>query len=149
MLLCTLSDSVRFDALHPGFARALAFLRQPDLADWPTGRHPLDGDRVVAIVERRDAVGQAAAVMEAHRRYIDLQFTVTGDEVIGWRPLSECRTPREPFAVERDVGFFLDQPKVWLPVPSGYVAILYPEDGHAPLAGTGPLHKVVMKVAVD
>ena len=82
MLLSTLSDSHRFDALYPGFARALEFLRQPDLARWPKGRHAVDGDRIVAIVEQRDAVGRDAAVLEVHRRYIDLQYTVAGDEVM-------------------------------------------------------------------
>ena len=149
MLLSTLSDSYRFDTLHPGFSRALAFLRQPDLARWPKGRHPVDGDRIIAIVEQRDAVGQAAAVLEVHRRYIDLQYTVTGDEVMGWRALSTCAQPREPFAEERDIGFFRDAPLVWVPVPASHLAIFYPEDAHAPLAGPGPLHKVIMKVAVD
>ena len=149
MLLCTLADSVRFDTLFPGFDRALAFLRQPGLADWAKGRHPLDDQRLVAIVEQRDAVGRGAAVMEVHRRYIDIQYTVAGDEVIGWGPLAGCREPREAFDAERDVGFFRDPPVVWLPVPPGHLAIFYPEDAHAPLAGQGPLHKVIMKVAVD
>ena len=148
MLLSTLSDSHRFDALYPGFARALEFLRQPDLARWPKGRHAVDGDRIVAIVEQRDAVGRDAAVLEVHRRYIDLQYTVAGDEVMGWRALADCTAPREPFAEERDVGFFRDAPLVWVPVPPGHLAIFDPEDAHAPLAGRGPLHKVVMKVAV-
>lgn len=148
MLLCTLADSFRFDLLHPGFDRALAFLRQSDLARWPKGRHAVEGDRVVAIVEQRDGVGQAAAVLEAHRRYIDLQYTVAGQEVMGWRALSECRQPREAFSDERDIGFFLDAPQVWVPVPPGQLAVFYPEDAHAPLAGTGPLHKVIIKVAV-
>ena len=148
MLLSALSDSHRFDHLYQGFARALEFLRQPDLARWPKGRHPLDGERVIAIVEQRDAVGREAAVLEGHRRYIDLQYTVSGQEVMGWRALSECRQPRESFSGERDIGFFLDAPLVWVPVPPGHLAVFFPEDAHAPLAGTGPLHKVILKVAV-
>ena len=148
MLLCTLSDSHRFDQLYPGFAQALAFLRQPGLADLPKGRHPQAGDRLVAIVEQRDGVGPGAAVLEVHRRYIDIQYTVAGAEVIGWRARSDCREPREAFDEERDIGFFGDASRVWVPVPPGHLAIFYPEDAHAPLAGTGPLHKVIMKVAV-
>lgn len=148
MLLSTLADSYRFDRLYPGFDRALEFLRQPDLARWPKGRHPLDGDRVIAIVEQRDAVGREKAVLEFHRRYVDLQYTVAGEEVMGWRALSECRQPREAFAEERDIGFFLDAPLVWVPVPPGHLAVFFPEDAHAPLAGRGPLHKVILKVAV-
>ena len=149
MLISSLADSVRFERIHPDFPRALEFLRQPGLATWAKGRHAVLDDRVIAIVEQRDAVGRGAAVLEVHRRYIDIQYTVAGDEVIGWRPLSECRVPREPFDGERDVGFFKDDSGFWCPVPPGQLAVFFPEDAHAPLAGQGPLHKVIMKIAVE
>ncbi len=148
MLISTLADSVRFETLYPGFAQALAFLRQPGLAAWPEGRHAVEGDRVVAVVNHREAVGRAAAVLEAHRRYIDIQYVLAGEEVMGWRPLADCRLPRAPFDAEQDIGFFLDVPQAWLPVAPGQLAIFFPEDAHAPLAGRGANHKVIMKVAV-
>lgn len=148
MLLTTLADSVRYENLHPGFPAALAFLRRPDLADLPAGRHVVEGEQIYAIVERRDAVGRERAVLEVHRRYIDLQYTVSGDEVMGWRTLAECRQPRGGFEEARDVGFYEGGPLVWVPVPPGHLAVFFPEDAHAPLAGGGPLHKVIMKVAV-
>jgi biofilm protein TabA len=33
--------------------------------------------------------------------------------------------------------------------PPGTFAIFFPEDAHAPMAGEGLIHKVVVKVAVD
>ncbi len=148
MLLTTLVDSVRYENLYPGFSSALAFLRRADLEALPTRRHAVEGEQIFAIVERRDAVGRERAVLEAHRRYIDLQYTVSGDEIMGWRTLAECRQTRGDFEEARDVGFYEGAPLVWVPVPPGHLAVFFPEDAHAPLAGSGPLHKVILKVAV-
>jgi YhcH/YjgK/YiaL family protein len=148
MLLTTLSDSARYEALYPGLAAALAYLRRPDLATLPPGRQSVESDQLYAIVEQRPAVGREQAVLEVHRRYIDVQYTVSGAEVMGWRALAECTQPRDAFDEARDVGFFEGAPLVWLPVPPGHLAVFFPEDAHAPLAGSGPLHKVIMKVAV-
>lgn len=148
MILTTLADSSRYQHLHPAFAAALTFLNRSDLAQLERGRHALDGDRLYAVVERRDAVGRSAAVLEAHRRYIDLQYTVVGAETMGWRDLASCRNPRSAFEVERDIVFFNDEPVAWVDVPPGYLAVFFPEDAHAPLAGDGPLHKVIVKAAV-
>jgi beta-galactosidase beta subunit len=45
-----------------------------------------------------------------------------------------------------DIGFVKDQPTLWIPVPPGSFAVFFPEDGHAPLAGDGPLRKIVLKI---
>ena len=44
--------------------------------------------------------------------------------------------------------FFADQPLAWAALPPGKFMIFFPEDAHAPLAGSGDLHKAVMKFAI-
>lgn len=44
---------------------------------------------------------------------------------------------------------FFDRPATWLAVSRGVFAVFYPEDAHAPLASLGPIHKAVVKIAVD
>ena len=148
MILDTLAMGTRYAALHPAFSKAMAFLNATDLAALPEGRHDIDGDRVYALVMQVQGRGQSAARLEAHRRYIDIQVTVTGEEVIGWRQARGC-TADEPFDAKTDLGFFRDVPLAWITIPAGCFAVFYPEDAHAPLAGSGPALKVVVKVAVD
>ena len=69
--------------------------------------------------------------------------------MIGWRPLDACRWPDGPFDESRDVGFFTDRPEVWMPLAKGQFMMFWPADAHAPLAGAGPLHKVVVKLLVE
>lgn len=146
MILDVLTRAARYRALHPLFAAAFDFLETADLANLPPGRVELDGERLLVLIDEPDGRGRAGARLEAHRRYLDIQLTVSGTEHIGWRPLEQCRREDGPFDGGRDVGFFSDQPETWLVIPPRQFAIFYPEDAHAPLAGDGRLKKAVVKV---
>ena len=50
---------------------------------------------------------------------------------------------------QKDLQFFRDTADSWVTIPAGCFGIFYPEDAHAPIAADGPIHKVVVKVAVD
>lgn len=149
MILCKLADACQYAAIHPGLAAGFDFLRRPDIAELEDGRHGVDGDRLFAIIARGTARGVAESPLEFHRRYIDIQCVVGGQDVIGWLPTTECRQLRSEYDAESDLGFYLDPPATWFPVPAQSLAIFFPEDAHAPLGGSGLVHKVVVKVAVD
>jgi biofilm protein TabA len=149
MMLDRLSQAARYAPVHPGFAAAFRFLRETNLAALAPGRHGLDGTRLYANHDLRTGVDRTGAVLEAHRRFIDVQYTLAGEERIGWRALSDCGSPRAPYDEARDIVFFDDPSESWIEVPPGSFAIFFPEDAHAPLAGTGLLDKIIVKVAVD
>ncbi len=148
MILDHLDNAERYAALHPGFSAAFEFLKRKDLADLSAGRHPLDGERLYVLVVQQDGRGRDKAKLETHRRYIDIQFTVTGADDIGWKPAAHCSGYDQDYNDEKDVAFFSDKPDVWVTIRPGTFGIFFPEDAHAPLGGTGPIHKVVVKVAV-
>jgi biofilm protein TabA len=148
MILDTLSNAPRHAAVHTGFAEAFAFLRRPDLADLPAGRQEVNGAQLYASIGRDQGRGRDGARLETHRKYIDIQYVVTGEEVIGWSDLASCRATGLGYDDARDIEFHTGAPRIWFPVPPGSFAIFFPGDAHAPLAGAGPVHKVVMKVAV-
>ena len=148
MVLDCLAHADRYACLADGLAEAFAFLRRPDLAELTDGRREIDGDSVYAIVARGKSKPREDARLEIHRRYIDVQFCVAGTDVIGWRELSRCTLPPDQFDEQADCGFLSDEPHAWVALPRGSFMILFPSDAHAPLAGTGALHKVVVKVAL-
>jgi len=138
----------RYVPLHPLFEPAFRFLSTLDLASLAPGRHPVDGDLVYLSIDHVQGRGRDGARLEAHRRYIDIQYTIDGNEEIGWMPLEDCGRPADGFDQARDIGFFNQRPTTWLSVPKGTFVIFYPEDAHAPLAGRGAIKKAIMKVAV-
>ena len=149
MILDDLHSAGRYDALHPLFHLGMKFLARPDLESLASGRHEIDGDQIFALVNRDPGRGRAGARLEAHRKYIDIQYLVSGREEIGWRPIDQCQQVSEPFDEKRDIMFFADPPQTWIELPAGKFMIFYPQDAHAPLAATGDNLKVVIKVAVQ
>ena len=149
MILDTLEQCERYRDLHPGFAAAFDFATSRDLGTMAPGRHLIDGDRLYVSIDLIEGRGRTDARLESHRRYIDIQLTLEGDEEIGWRPLSLCRAPVAPFDEQRDIRFYSDAPDSWVAVPPGRFAIFFPDDAHAPLAGTGLLRKAIFKISVS
>jgi biofilm protein TabA len=158
MILDRLNTADRYASLHPAFAHAFAYLREANWAQLMTAsqrashhstRHSIDGDRMYVSIDSVDGRGREGARLEAHRRYIDIQFTIEGHEEIGWKPLGDCAATAGAFDAARDVTFFSDRPDSWLSLPAGHFAIFFPEDAHAPLAGRGTLKKAIVKIAID
>jgi biofilm protein TabA len=149
MILDRMENAARYTAVHPGFAKAFEYLKQTNFDQVPVGRHELVGNQLFALVANDQGRARSGAKLEAHRKYIDIQYVVRGCDEIGWKPTKECTLPDGDFNFDRDICFFADAPESWVALPSGTFVILYPEDAHAPLAGVGDMRKIVMKVAVD
>jgi YhcH/YjgK/YiaL family protein len=148
MIVDTLDQCERYRGLHPGFAAAFDFAMSRDLVTLATGRHLIDGDQLYVSIDHTAGRERAGARLESHRRYIDIQLTLAGDEEIGWRPLGQCRAAAGPYDEQRDIRFYDDPPDSWVAVPRGRFAIFFPDDAHAPLGGAGLLKKAVFKIAV-
>lgn len=148
MVIDVLSGAARYAHLHPAFSRAFQFLRETDLSSLVPGRHDIDGDAIYVSIDPVDGRGREAARLESHRAHIDIQLTLRGEEQIGWKPLVSCQAPDGEFDESRDVGFYRDRPDTWLVLRPGTFAIFFPEDAHAPLAGSGPLKKAIVKIRV-
>ena len=149
MIIDTMDNSNRYEALHPLFPKAFQRLKELIAqSDLPAGRVELDGATMFAM--NVDGVGCPTdeAKLEAHRAYIDIQYTAAGSDHIGWSHLSAING-NEGYDQEGDVEFFSDTPQCWINVPVGHYAIFFPEDAHAPMANTGqPTRKIIIKIAV-
>ena len=147
MILDTLQNAARYAGLKVGCSEAFGFLDQPGLQDLPDGKYEIAGKRVYAIIERTQGRKVSDGQLEGHRRYLDIQYVVSGEESMGWRPAAGL-----PSAVsydeDRDLEFFEGEPESLVRVPAGSFAVFLPTDAHLPLIGDGPIHKVVVKVAI-
>ena len=149
MILDRLDNCDRYVTLHPAFAAAFEFLRTATAETLRSARHELDGKRLYVIVDRKDGRTRDGAKLEAHRRYIDIQYVVEGTDEMGWKALAVCRDTEKPFDEAADIVFFRERPEAWVRTPPGTFAIFFPEDAHAPLGGSGPLVKLIAKVAME
>jgi YhcH/YjgK/YiaL family protein len=94
---------------------------------------------------------RADCFFESHRKYIDLQLIVAGEEIIEVADISRLQVTA-PFAEERDLVKYGDTPRASpLRLRAGDAAVFFPEDGHMPcLLERGPVAvwKTVVKVPV-
>ncbi len=152
MILADLKNAEDKIPGSPAFKKALDFLRRADIRNLPDGKYEIDGARVYAMAQRYETIAPAEPKFEAHRKYIDLQFLAEGAEVIGWAPLEKMRIA-EVYDAEKDACFGAVPAGAWTPLllGAGQLAVLYPEDAHAPrlaAGGTGRVTKIVVKVGV-
>lgn len=148
MVIDRLENAARYLPLHPGFAAAFRFLAEADLTALPVGSHELDGPRLRVDVLQAPAKTRDQIKLEVHRRFIDLQFLISGQEQFGWKPTSECCRAEADYDPVKDRTLYTDEPDAWFPLLPGMFAIFFPEEAHGPMLGEGELRKAVVKVAV-
>jgi YhcH/YjgK/YiaL family protein len=133
--------------------KAIDFLRRLDIDGLTDGKVEIDGEDVFAIVQRYETVVMDIPKFEYHKKYIDIQYILSGEEVIGWAPSAQM-TITGTYDVEKDICFGTVSKGQITPVylQAGQLAVLFPEDGHAPrLAVNAPscVLKIVIKVAAS
>ncbi|MBM6774899.1 YhcH/YjgK/YiaL family protein [Olsenella profusa] len=153
MILTSLADFAENEVPADRLAKALAFLGRDDLAELAPGRHEIDGDEVFANVQELTTVTPGEKNYEAHRRYADIHFVISGTELIGVAPVGEC-TPVGEFSEADDFGLYTPGPREsWAVLRAGDLAVTPPCDAHKPGccpvdAEPAPLKKVCVKVLV-
>ncbi len=146
MILANLANAARYEGMHPLFSKVFEYIRTTDLATLPTGRVELDGDSLFINVCEADMVEADAQKLEVHRRYIDIHVPLAQVEVIGWKHISDLGDSEAPFDEQGDFALYADTDVVHIPVRPGEFLVVYPEDAHAPLIGTGCQRKLIVKV---
>lgn len=148
MILDRLEHADLYRSLGPRVGAALDYLRTTDFSQVTEGRHELDGDRLVAILQRYRTRPPAKARWEAHQQYLDVQYLVEGVERIGWAALGLWPVA-EPHDAAKDVAFYEAQGDLF-ELRAGTFAIFGPQDIHAPglVGGEPPLAREVLKVVM-
>jgi YhcH/YjgK/YiaL family protein len=147
MVIDTLANSARYECLHPRFKAAFAFLRRADLDAIALGRTEIDGSALFALTQAYETKPIQEGKLEAHRKYIDIQFILEGEEFIGYAPLGG-QPVSKPFDAEKDIGFY-DGEAWFTRLRKGMFAIFFPEDAHLPSRHTDKpfqVKKIVLKI---
>jgi YhcH/YjgK/YiaL family protein len=149
--LANLRDQV---VMTPNMETAINFLLESGQADHPAGRLTVDGEKVFVEVQSYETIEGSEVTFEGHRTYIDIQYLVTGEEIIAWASLDDATvtTPYGPDGNDYWLGAVPAERVTNVRLKGGQLAVLYPTDAHAPrrAAGTSmPVRKLVVKVAIE
>ena len=138
----------KYYSIHKHFEAAFEFLSQ-DLSKLKNDRYNIVGtNEVYATISENTLREKNNAPLESHKRYIDIQFLIRGDEKFGVSAINYCRIVRKQYNSDNDIAFWDDTPMSYVNlIPNDFV-IFFPNDAHAPLIGDGNVRKVVIKIEV-
>lgn len=128
MILCPWKEIGRYEAVIPGLKEAVEVVN--NLKSYEPAEYPLSCGKVKVQKGITKPLDQTPA--EVHKKYLDIQYVLQGQEMVGWAP-ADTLTPTGPFDTAKDVGFCTGKTTPIL-VPAGYCYVVYPEDGHVPRA---------------
>ena len=150
MIVDTLANWKLYREVQGGLAAGFRYL-ETLAPDTPDGRYPIEGERVVALVQSYDTAPATAKRFETHRDHIDIQFIAAGRERVLHAPAGRLLA-ESPYDAARDVAFHHDpEASSSVLLEPGSFAVFYPADGHKPgcmAGGRDRVRKVVVKVRI-
>lgn len=149
MIITHLQDTASIEQLHPLFKQLFDYIKSHNLLEMPMGRIELDGKRLFINNDNPILRTAEEQSIEVHRRYIDVHIPLDHDEIIGWKSTRHCTDLISEYEEDNDRMFYCDTPTTYLTLHPGEICICYPEDGHAPIIGSGTMRKAVAKILID
>lgn len=147
MIFDTIENLGKYRVYDKRYALIEAFIAGNDVSALSTGTHVL-GEGITANVSEY-APGEGGK-FEAHRKYTDLQYIVSGNEIIEVLPLVDVS---ESMGYEPDIEFFAAQTSTSnvLIMNPGTFAVFEPHDAHRPCIKhtAETIRKIVFKIPVE
>lgn len=146
MIYGNIAYADRYASLHPLLPQLFAYVKSHDLLHTPMGKIVLDGDKLFINNVNPECQPQEKQVLEVHRRYIDVHILLEGKERVGWRNTDDCKELAHPYDEAGDFATFFDKPTTYIDMMPNDFLIVFPEDAHAPIIGSGKIRKAIAKV---
>ncbi|MDR2118081.1 MAG: YhcH/YjgK/YiaL family protein [Tannerellaceae bacterium] len=127
---------------------AFDFLKK-DLKSLSPGRYELSDDGTYAVISEYRTKEPDTAKYEVHRKYIDIQYVIEGEEYIEVIPVSQMKE-KQDYDAQADILFFEDSVKgKLLHAGTAHFFVFFPEDAHKPclkIVTVKQVKKVVVKI---
>ena len=141
-----------YSSLNNKFSKAFDFIENNQLMNLQTGRIDIDGDNLFVLVNEYDTKENELNVLEAHRKYIDLQYIIEGTEVIEYENFDDQIITKE-YCEKEDYILYSPKDSIKLKLSEGQFAIFFPQDLHLPsIAYKGmsdKIKKLVIKILIN
>lgn len=150
MIIDHISKSELYIKLGSRIAKAFKYLAETDFSKLEPGKYEIGENNVYAIVQQYETKPVESGKWEAHRKYIDIQYIVCGEEQIGYAHIDDLKVS-EAYNEEKDF-LFLEGSGSMLHCKPGTFILFAPQDAHMPCLAVGkpaPVKKVVMKICME
>jgi uncharacterized protein, YhcH/YjgK/YiaL family len=147
MIADLLENADLYAHIDDRLAVGLKYLQSTDFSSLAPGKYLIEDSEVFASVSEYDTKKPEDAKWEAHRKYADIQYIISGEEKMGYAPLKTMEVT-EAYNPEKDI-VFLKGSGDHMVVKPGMFVVFFPQDAHQPSVSVGsnaPVKKVVIKV---
>ncbi len=149
MIFDSIENAEVYYGLGEKFKTAFKFLKTTDFSSVKGGRIEIDGENIFAIVDKYKTKNPEDATWEAHRKYIDIQYMISGAENMGFVKTCYLDIQKE-YDKELDLEL-LEGLGDFVQVGEGEFVVFFPDDAHKPclkIKENDEVHKVVIKIKV-
>jgi YhcH/YjgK/YiaL family protein len=149
MIFDKIENSGFYENINPLLKKAFTYIKQTDFSKLENGKYIIEEDNLFAILQEYETKNDIDCKLEAHIKYIDVQYMVSGEELIGVNLLID-QTPYKEYDMENDYALY-DDTCSFIKITQTQFAVLFPQDLHKPGIKTnvsGKVKKVVIKVRV-
>ena len=145
MIIDKIKNYRQYSGLGSNILSALEYITKTDFAEIENGRHDIDDDMYLLLSDY-ETRNIAECKTEAHRKYIDVQFIIKGQELVGYASLGNQSTITD--YDEKNDYILYNGDLSFINFHEGMFAIFYPDDLHMPGVGdnNSPIRKAVLKI---
>ena len=146
MIIDTLDNLCKYEALNPLFSDVVKYIRENDLAAMLPGHYEIKGGDLFVNIDVSAAKSKEDCVLETHRKMIDIQIPLDTEECYGYSPL--CDLPSAEYNEAKDITKYPETKcQQYAVCRQGMFAMFMPQDGHAPcIASVKTIKKAIFKI---
>ena len=148
MILSNINDQMieNYKKVHPRFEAAFEALKKFAFGNYEPGRYEIDGSNLYVLVQEYETKPAAEKKFEIHKNYIDIQYIISGDELMGYESLDKL-TPMGDYKPDVQL-FFMNEEYDKFVLRDGDFVVFFPNEPHAPGAAANDLPSPVRKIVV-
>lgn len=149
MIFDTLKNIDTYRDLNPRLYRGLQILRETDFQQYGPGNYAVEGDELFFMIQDYET-RVSNDTPEAHQKYIDIQYLISGEEIVGFAPLETLEEVKTE--TRGDIKFYRGKCD-YFTLKEDRFAVFFPKDAHSPAIAVngrpGRCIKCVVKVKLS
>ena len=135
-----------YSCISERISKAVKFLQETEFSNFQPGKIEIDGENIFALLNEYQTKNPDDCLLESHRKYIDIQYILSGSEFIGYAPMNNQTVIKE-YSEEKDVAFFEGKTSL-MKLDEKMFAVFFPDDLHKPCIKTNTIPETVQKIVV-
>lgn len=150
MIIGNISDILHYKGIHQRLDIAFDHLLDKEYSGLECGKYQIMRDDIFFLVNDYHTSKDCALFLEAHRKYMDIQLVVDGEEIIEWENFNN-QDVVESYNAEHDYTFYKSTFPTKLKLTKGMFCVFFSSDLHMPgivSLKSSAVKKVVYKVLI-